>query len=119
MPPAPAPRAILMVRQKSSGLAAIMSFFWSGLGQIYTGQILKGILMMAAYPIMIWMGVGSVFAGGLIAVANSNPSDPSVGGGLAVFGFLLLIGSVVLWIYGIVNAYRTAERLNAAQLASL
>src|SRR5579859_5896279 len=53
MPPAPPPRAILMVSQKSSGLAAVMSFFWSGLGQIYTGQIGKGIVMMIFYPILI------------------------------------------------------------------
>jgi TM2 domain-containing membrane protein YozV len=46
MLPALPPRAVLMVSQKSSGLAAVMSFFWSGLGQIYTGQIAKGILMM-------------------------------------------------------------------------
>jgi hypothetical protein len=45
LPPS-TPRAVLMVRQKSSGLAVVLSFFWSGLGQLYTGQIAKGIIMM-------------------------------------------------------------------------
>jgi zinc ribbon protein len=67
MPPALPPRAILMVSQKSSGLAAVMSFFWSGLGQIYTGQIGKGILMMILYPILVWTGLGTISAGGLVA----------------------------------------------------
>jgi hypothetical protein len=45
-------QAVVMVAgQKSSpGLAAILSFFWCGLGQIYTGQIVKGVALMIVYP---------------------------------------------------------------------
>jgi hypothetical protein len=118
MPAAPPPRAVLMVSQKSSGLAAIMSFFWAGLGQIYTGQIAKGIVMMILYPTLIWMGFGTVVAGGLIAASSTNPSDTAAGG-FALFGVLSLIVALALWVYGIVNAYRRAERLNQQQLASL
>jgi TM2 domain-containing membrane protein YozV len=119
MPPALPQRAILMVTQKSSGLAAVMSFFWSGLGQIYTGQIGKGILMMILYPILIWTGLGTIIAGGLVAAGSANANDAAAGGGFALFGLLSLIASFAVWVYGIVNAYRTAERLNRHQIANL
>ncbi len=65
---------------KDPGIAAVLSFFITGLGQIYNGQIFKGLLLM------------------LIQIIN---------------GFLcfLLIGFVLLpivWIFGIVDAYRGA-----------
>ena len=36
---------------KNPGVAAVLSFFYCGLGQIYNGQILKGIIMLVAYTI--------------------------------------------------------------------
>ena len=41
------PRAI----RHSPGVAAVLSFFWCGLGQIYNGQIGKGLLMMGVYAL--------------------------------------------------------------------
>ncbi len=35
------------VGRKSAGLAAVLSFLVVGLGQIYNGQILKGLIMLA------------------------------------------------------------------------
>ena len=32
--------------KKNPGVAAVLSFFWAGLGQIYNGQIAKGIVLM-------------------------------------------------------------------------
>ena len=115
----PAPRAVLMVHQKSTGLAVILSFFWSGLGQIYTGQIAKGVLMMVLYPALIWVGFGTVIAGALATAGNVSPNSSSAGTGLALFGLLCLIASFALWIYGMVSAYQTVERINQKQLASL
>jgi TM2 domain-containing membrane protein YozV len=76
---------IIVVAEKSPGLAAVLSFFWAGLGQIYNGEISKGILLMVAYVISCV----------LMAV---------------VIGF---ITTPILWIYGMVDAYRTAEKFNA------
>jgi TM2 domain-containing membrane protein YozV len=76
---------IIVVAEKSPGLAAVLSFFWAGLGQIYNGEISKGIVLMVAYVIsclMMWVIVG-------------------------------LITTPILWIYGMVDAYRTAEKFNA------
>ncbi len=37
--------------KKSAGLAAVLSFFISGLGQIYNGQILKGLIIIVVQVI--------------------------------------------------------------------
>ncbi len=119
LPPAPQARAVVMVRQKSSGVAALLSFLWAGLGQIYTGQIAKGIILIVVYPLLVWTAIGSLIFGGLVAAGSDNANGAAAGGGLALFGFIALIGSGALWIYGMVNAYRTAERLNREQLQGL
>ena len=77
---------IIVVAEKSPGLAAVLSFFWAGLGQIYNGEISKGILLLVAYGIscvLMWVIIG-------------------------------FITTPILWIYGMVDAYRTAEKFNAA-----
>lgn len=71
---------------KNPGLAAVLSFFFAGLGQIYNGQITKGIAFV------------------VIQIINA-------------FLMLVLIGFLTFpafWIWGMIDAYRTAERLNAA-----
>lgn len=70
--------------QKNPGLAAILSFFIVGLGQIYNGQIGKGIGLMLA----------AMICGFLCTV---------------VIGFILL---PAVWTYAIYDAYKTAEKIN-------
>lgn len=72
---------------KSPGLAAVLSFFVPGLGQIYDGRIAKGLVLFVLGPLF--------FLGVL---------------GWVVVGVFLY---VPLWIYAIYDAYRTAERINA------
>ncbi len=74
---------------KSPGLAAVLSFFLPGLGQVYNGRIAKGLVLFVLGPL--------VFLGVL---------------GWVVIGYVLF---VPLWIYAIYDAYRTAERINAAR----
>jgi TM2 domain-containing membrane protein YozV len=76
---------VIIVAEKSPGLAAVLSFFWAGLGQIYNGEISKGILLIVVYAISC----------GLMAL---------------VIGFFT---TPILWIYGMVDAYKTAEKFNA------
>lgn len=59
-----------------------------GLGQIYNGQIGKGIIFLALYLISIL----------LVTV---------------VVGF---ITTPILWIWGMVDAYKTAEKINNGQI---
>lgn len=74
----------MSINQKNPGLAAVLSFLVIGLGQIYNGQIGKGIGFLVA----------AVIAGVLCSV---------------VIGFVLF---PVIWIYGIYDAYKTAEKIN-------
>ncbi len=70
--------------QKNPGLAAVLSFLIVGLGQIYNGQIGKGLLLF-----------GGAIVSGLLT--------------MVVIGFITL---PVLWVYGIYDAYKTANTLN-------
>jgi TM2 domain-containing membrane protein YozV len=70
---------------KNPGLAAVLSFFISGLGQIYNGQIAKGV--------------------GLIVLQAINA--------LLMFVLVGFITYPAVWIYGMYDAYKTAERINS------
>ncbi len=69
---------------KNPGLAAILSFFISGLGQIYNGQIGKGILIIAAQ------------------VVN------------AILTIILIgwFTGFAVWVWAIYDAYKTAQKIN-------
>lgn len=70
---------------KSPGLAAVLSFFYTGLGQIYNGQIVKGLLLMllqAFNIVLMWVLIG-------------------------------WFTYAVVWLYGLFDAYTTANRINA------
>ena len=69
---------------KNPGLAAVFSFFYMGLGQIYNGQIAKGIVFIVAYSIS-WLLT------------------------FIVIGF---ITTPILFIFGMYDAYRSAEKIN-------
>lgn len=69
---------------KSPGLAAVLSFFYPGLGQIYNGQILKGVFTFVAHSIALFLIV-------------------------FVVGFFIF---PLIWIWSMYDAYSTAERIN-------
>ncbi len=70
---------------KNPGLAAVLSFFYMGLGQIYNGQLSKGIFFIIAYTVS-WILM------------------------IIVIGF---ITTPVMWVYGMYDAYKSAEKINA------
>lgn len=49
------------VKRKEPAVAMLLSFFLPGLGQIYNGDVGKGIGMMVGFWILIWIGIGIVF----------------------------------------------------------
>ncbi|MCI0453925.1 MAG: hypothetical protein L0Y68_02880 [Candidatus Dadabacteria bacterium] len=71
---------------KNPGIAAVLSFFFTGLGQIYNGQIGKGILFIIFQIISI----------------------------LLMFSGIGFITFPIIWIWGMVDAYKTAEKINAS-----
>src|SRR2546425_8187919 len=97
---------------KSTGTGIVLSFFWTGLGQLYAGRIARGLIMMALTPI-IWV-IG--WAGGLSAILGSlvapTAREAAAVGGYRVFGLLLGVVPFVWWIWGIVDAKRLCENFN-------
>ena len=78
------PESTSSANEKNPGLAAIASFLFTGLGQIYNGEIGKGVLFI------------------IVQIIN-------IGLMLVVIGFLTF---PLVWIYGIYDAYKTAEKIN-------
>lgn len=75
---------IVYVKSKSPGLAAVLSFFFTGLGQIYNGQIGKGIMFIIIQVIniaLMWLLIGFFTYG-------------------------------VVWIWGMVDAYSVANKMS-------
>jgi TM2 domain-containing membrane protein YozV len=104
---------MVMVRQKSPGFAATLSFFWCGLGQIYNGEIAKGLALMVVYTPCVWFGTTSTFAGLLAYIGADMADQQSVAGGAPLlFGLASLFLGGVLSLYGMVNAYRRAGAIN-------
>ena len=69
---------------KHPGIAAVLSFFWPGVGQIYNGQIGKGIAFV------------------VIAVSLA----------LSMFILIGFVLYPIFWIYNIWDAYKTAKQLS-------
>lgn len=82
----PAQQVVIVRPAKSPGLAAVLSFFVTGLGHIYAGDVGKGIALFVVYAL-------------------------SVGMTFMMIGWLIL---PFVWIYGVIDAYKAAERTNAA-----
>lgn len=110
------PQVVIVASQKSAGLAAVLSALLPGLGQIYNGSILKGAVLMIVSVPGGWFGLSLMFWGSLVAV-NGKPDDPR-GAIVALLGLAALVAAPIIWIYSIVNAYRTAERINRRQIAT-
>jgi TM2 domain-containing membrane protein YozV len=69
---------------KNPGIAAVLSFFFTGLGQIYNGRLLKGLAFMAAGALNIAL----------------------------MFVLIGFVTGPLFWIYNIYDAYSDAERIN-------
>ena len=116
-----------MPEVKSSGIAIVMSFFWTGLGQLYAGSIGVGLAMMLATPV-IWAigfigGLSGLFTGGLGALGGLVATDPTSGvsageaamvGGVGVVGIVVGLLPVGWWVWGMLDAKKRCEVHNAS-----
>ncbi len=90
------------------GLAAVFSFIFSGLGQIYNGQILKGLCIMAISAIgIIMVIVGFIQISFCLIYQYFGKGDLVFGSALLIIGFLVI---AVLGIYNVYDAYNTAKK---------
>ena len=72
-------------QQKNPELAAVLSLIFVGLGQVYNGEIVKGLILFVVGAIA---GVTILIGIGIILVP-------------------------IVWIYAIYDAYTTAKKINA------
>ena len=86
---------------KSPGVAGVLSFFIAGLGQIYNGQVGKGIGWF------LFNGVVAIFAGRILF-------DPYASDRAAMFFLFLVFALFVSEIWCIVDAVRSGRRFNDA-----
>ncbi len=90
------------------GLAAVLSFVFNGLGQLYNGQIFKGLLIIFLSSIsMLVLIIGSILIG--LWLLGKIISNTALIYGLALF-FAGLIPICILGIYSILDAYRVAAK---------
>jgi len=93
---------------KSSGLAAVLSFFWCGLGQVYLGQFGTRIALMLGPPVMLFLGLALTFRGCL-----------SDAGGAFALGliFLLIVSKWLSKTAGLRQPVTLRDALHAATVA--
>lgn len=96
------------MERQNPGVAAVLSFVFNGLGQIYNGQIAKGLVIILVSSIaMIIMLVGAVFMGHFIITDFSYPPEFMIGSIMLIVG---ISATIVLSIYNIYDAYYTAQK---------
>lgn len=81
--------------KKSAGLAAILSLFIPGLGQIYNGQIVKGIIILFVDIIL------TITAFVLTAI---------------LIGIVLWLPVFIISLYAMWDAYETAKKINVGEI---
>lgn len=70
--------------RKNPVLAAIASLLWTGMGQVYNGNLLRGL--------------GFLF-------------------GALIGSIILIYPGILIWLYGIYDAYRTAKQMNDGEIS--
>lgn len=92
------------------GLAAVLSFIFNGLGQIYNGQIKKGLVIIFFSSLSMFIFIMGAVLIGFWLYGKIVSSWQIV---LGVFLFCLgLIIICVLGIWSIFDAYNAAKRLS-------
>ena len=95
-------------RNINPGLAAILSFLYNGLGQLYNGQIKKGLAIISLTSVGIILTlVGAILTGHYLIAELVLRSE-------LIWGIILLIAGILLvccaGTYSIFDAYNNAKR---------
>jgi TM2 domain-containing membrane protein YozV len=108
---APISRSVVVIaNQKSSGLAAVLSFFWCGLGQIYNDQILKGVGLMISFLVCLYLGWILALVGFFVAVGSTTPDQHAAASEMSLLGIGALMLAGYMRVYGMIDAYRGPTR---------
>ena len=91
------------------GIAAVLSFLFTGLGQIYNGQIGKGLTLMSISMInMLMLVVGAVIAT-IFIIDKSTTSTGNLMLGIALIAVSITCMAIA-GFYNIYDAYHTAAK---------
>lgn len=91
----------------NKGIAAVLSFIFSGLGQLYNGQILKGLVVIFFTGVsLLFIILGAVLIY-IWLVYQASLTLLWAGISLFVIGVILIC---IIGIYSIVDAYRQAKQ---------
>ncbi|MFH1176974.1 MAG: DUF5668 domain-containing protein [Acidobacteriota bacterium] len=90
-PPLPPATQLATPARRSPGLTVVLSFL-PGLGHLYLGLYQRGMLFFAAFAASIWFGDQS----------DTGPLFP-----------------IFIWFFGLIDAYRQAQLINAGMLPDL
>jgi TM2 domain-containing membrane protein YozV len=89
---------IIILKKKNPGLAAVISFIVPGVGQLYNGEIAKGIIILIGSWIIGWLvGIFFLSHGGLY---NSG------------YYIFIVLFNIIIRTYASYDAYVTAKKLN-------
>lgn len=95
-------------RTINPGLAAVLSFIFNGLGQIYNGQITKGLLIIFLSSLaMLILIIGSILIGFWLLGKIYFAQMLILGIGLFFIGLIFIC---ILGIYSILDAFRVAKK---------
>ena len=99
---------VMVVHDKSEGLAAVLSFLIPGLGQIYVGKIGRGIAFLIGGVVLamfIWVPF-------LLPMMAVDP-ESAAGGTVALASLILpIIILLAYYVYCIYDAYNLAKQYN-------
>ena len=104
VPPPPhvaAPVGSVITETKNPGIAALLAFFVPGIGHIYVGRIASGLVILAAYYILM-----------ILAIVSFSLGFLTLGAGF-VITIPLGIGILAVWAWQLFNAYNLAKQFNA------
>lgn len=93
---------------KNPGVAAVLSFVFNGLGQLYNGQIKKGLLIIFFSAVnMLILVLGSILIGLWMLEKILSFKLLMLGVVLFLIGLTFIC---ILGIYSIIDAYRQAAK---------
>jgi len=95
-------------RRKNPTLALILSAIFPGLGQIYNNRVPKGVIFLVLNTVinfLLYEPLQRVFE-----AKGTVPDKPTL---IVVSGYT--IAGMVLWFFSIIDAKKTAERINRGE----
>jgi uncharacterized protein YraI len=92
--------------KKEPGTATLISVLVTGGGQIYAGDVTRGLMMLGG-------SFGAIVVGAALSHGPSCDSDFSCSSGSYAPLYLGALAGVGLWVYSIIDAAPTTRRMNA------